>query len=160
MNMPSTRELLQRLQKIEEQENKKNSKLNEETGPAETAIQKGDEQSIKSKDDHSKQVKQDHGEGSSEAPKSYDGNDKSVNTEVNNERKEGSDQAEEEFTGSDKPVSDNFKMNKGSNKTVASAEGADKDFASYRQKIRAAMRGGLVKTIDKPEFQGNKGLNK
>ena len=160
MNAPSTRDLLKRLQKIEEQEFKKGQKLNEESGPAETAIQKGDEQSISSKDDHSAQVKQDHGEGSSEAPQTYDGNDKSVNTDVKNDRKEGSDEAEEEFTGNDKPISDNFKMNKGSNTTVASAEGADKDFASYREKIRAAMRGGLVKPIDKPEFQGNKGLNK
>lgn len=158
MTAPSTRELLKKLQLIEEQESKK-SKLNEESGPSDTAISKGDKIEVTSQDDHSGQVKQDHGQGSSEAPKSYEGNKQSVNADVKNNRKEGSEEAEEEFTGSDKPVSDNFKMKKGSNKTVAAAQDADKDFANYRERIRAAMRGGLVKPIDKPEFKGNKGLN-
>lgn len=158
MTMPSTRDLLKKFRLIEEGNNKK-LKINEEAGPADVAISKGDKIEITSQDGHSGKVKQTYGQGSSEAPKSYDGNDQSVNKDVKNDRKEGSEKAEEKFTGSDKPVSDNFKMKKGSNKTVAAAQDADKDFANYRERIRAAMRGGLVKPIDKPEFKGNKGLN-
>jgi hypothetical protein len=161
MNAPSTRELLKRLQLIEEQENGKGKiSLNEESGPEDTEIKQGSEQKIVSKDDHSSKVKQSYGQGSTEANKSYEGNDKSVNDEVKNSRSEGSEESEEAFTGSDKAISDNFKMKKGSEKTVSASEGASKEFANYREKIRAAMRGGLATPINKPEYTGNTGLNK
>lgn len=159
MSTPSTKDLLKRFQKIEEQERRRKGLLNEE-GPETTNIGSGDEQKIASKDDHSGEVKHDRKQGAENAEESYDGSDKEVETKTGNKREQGSDKAEEEYTGSDKAVSDNFKHSSGSEKTVASAEGASKDFSNYRSRIRAAMRGGVVTPIDKPEFKGNQGLNK
>jgi hypothetical protein len=157
MSTPSTRDLLKRLQKIEESERKT---LKEESGPEATSIQSGEEVKITSKDDHSGQVKHDRKQGAENAEDSYDGSDKEVETKTGNKRDSGSEKAEEEYTGSKEPVSDDFKHSKGSNSSVAAAQDADKDFSNYRSKIRAAMRGGLVTPIDKPEFKGNQGLNK
>ena len=149
MTTPSTRDLLKRLQKIEES-----------AGPESTTIEKGDKQEISSQDDHSKQSNTVRKQGSENAEESYDGSDKEVETKSGNKRKEGSDEAEQEYTGTEEAVSDNFEHTKGSDKTIPAAKGADKNFANYRSQIRAAMRGGIAAPIDKPEFKGNQGLNK
>ncbi len=159
MNIPSTRELLNRFIKIEESEKIKSKSLLESDESGDT-FGNGAEQKITSKDNHSGKVRNERSQGSENSQQSYDGNDKEVDTKTGNERGEGSEKAEQEYTGNDKPVSDNFKFSKGGDKSVAAAKGADKEFSNYRSKIRAAMRGGIATPIDKPEFKGNQGLNK
>ena len=76
-----------------------------------------------------------------------------MDTKTGSKRDSGAEKAEEEFKGSEKAVSDNFKHSKGGKDKVAAAEGADKEFAEFRKRVRKAM--GLSLTDKKNK--GNDG---
>ena len=143
-------------------EAKEHGSLLEDNDPSSTTFQKGEKVEITSQDTNSGKVERASGveQGSEKAPQEFEGNDKDLETKTGSEQKEGAEEAAEEFEGSKKAISDDFKFAKGSDKKVASAEGASKDFGNYREQIRAAMRGGIAQPINKPEFKGNQGLNK
>lgn len=146
MSQPSAKDLLSRLRRIDE------------SGPEDkSGFDKGKEVGPVSQDDHSSPVKTVRKSGADDAPKSYDGNDKGLDAETGNERDPGAEKAPEKFEGSEKAVSDNHKRKDGSKSTVPAAEGAAKEFADFRDRIRNAMYGvGGIKLDDKMN-KGNDG---
>ena len=139
MSTPSAKDMLRRLKKIEEAEKKD---LLNEHGPEDNAgFQSGKDVGFQSKDDHSNPVKRVRDSGVQDAPMSFDGNDKDLDTKTGNERNPGSDESPDEFDADNTPISDNHKRRKGGSGTIPAAEGAAKDFAAFRDKIRTAMFG-------------------
>lgn len=157
MSQPSAKELLARLNKIDENDAKTGKKLNESGPEDNTGFDKGKEVGPSSKDDHSEPVKRVRQSGANEAPRSYDGNDKDLDSKTGNERKPGAENAPEEFEGSEKAISDNHKRKAGGKATVPAAEGAAKEFGAFRERIRSAMYGAGGLSLNDKLNKGNDG---
>lgn len=145
MTAPSNKELLRRFQKIQESD-----------GPeANAGFKTGGDVGIESKDDHSAPVKQVRKPGSDGAEESYDGSDKEVETKTGNKREAGAEKAPEEFEGSEAHATEasNDKRKAGGKDTVPAAQGASKEFAAFRNRIRSAM--GM--SLDDKKNKGNDG---
>jgi hypothetical protein len=139
MEQPSAKELLAKLRLIEEAERKE---LNESGPEDNSGFESGKEVGPTSKDDHSKPVSRVRESGSNNAPTNYNTDSKNIDAKTGNKRQPGSNNAPDKFEGSDKAISDNQKRRKGSGSSVPAAEGAAKDFAAFRERIRTAIYGG------------------
>jgi hypothetical protein len=151
MSVPTNKELMERFAKIQSSEGRV---LNE--GPEDNeGFETGKEASITSKDDHSKPVSRKRESGSAEAPHEYDAKDKKLETEGGNKREAGADKAQNKYEGSDKAANDTTKQERTEKGLGVApvAKGADKEFAKFRDRIRAKM--GL--SLDDKLNKGNDG---
>ena len=131
--------MLRRLKKIEEADKKA---LLSESGPEDNAgFSSGKEIGIVSRDDNSAPVKRVRDSGANDAPQSYDGNDKDLDTKTGNVRDPGAIKSPDEFDADNTPISDNHRRRKGGKGKIPAAEGASKEFSDFRSKIREAMFG-------------------
>lgn len=104
-----------------------------------------------SKDDHSKPVKVIREPGAENAPKKYESDD-DIDSEVKNERKPGVKFAPNKFEGSKDSANKNTDQERKGTSFVV-AKGAEKEFAEFRNKIRAKL--GL--SLDSDLNKGNDG---
>ncbi len=148
MSVPTNKELMERFAKIQASE----SKLIKESPEDNEGFQAGKPAGMLSKDDHSKPVSRKNEPGVKDAPKEYDAKDKKMETDGGNKREAGADKAQDKFEGSDKAAGDTEEKRKGDKKFPA-AEGAEKEFAKFRDRIRAKM--GL--SLDDKLNKGNDG---
>jgi hypothetical protein len=144
MSIPTNKELLEAFRKINE-------------GPEDNeGFQAGKDAGAVSKDTHSKPVTRKTDAGVKDAPKEYTGKSEGkMETDGGNKRDAGADKAPDKFEGSDKSVNDKTdqKKTEGGPAKVAAAEGASKEFSSFRDRIRAKM--GL--SLDDKLNKGNDG---
>jgi hypothetical protein len=148
MSVPTNKELMERFAKIQAAD----TKIIKESPEDNEGFQSGKSAGVLSKDDHSKPVTRKTDSGVKDAPKEYDAKDKKMDTDGGNKRESGADKAPNKFEGSDKPAGETDDKRKGDKKFPA-AEGADKEFSKFRDRIRAKM--GL--SLDDKLNKGNDG---
>ena len=151
MSVPTNKELMERFAKIQASE----SKTLRESPEDNEGFQAGKPAGVVSKDTHSKPVTRKNDAGVKDAPKEYDAKSKELDTKTGTDRKPGVDEAPDKFEGSDKSASDTTKEERTENGIGKApvAKGADKEFAKFRDRIRAKM--GL--SLDDKLNKGNDG---
>jgi len=151
MSVPTNKELMERFAKIQANE----SKTLKESPEDNEGFQAGKPAGVLSKDDHSKPVSRKNDPGVKDAPKEYDAKSKELDTKTGTERKPGAEEAQDKFEGSEKAASDTTKDERTQNGIGKApvAKGADKEFAKFRDRIRAKM--GL--SLDDKLNKGNDG---
>jgi hypothetical protein len=151
MSVPTNKELMERFAKIQAAE----SKTLKESPEDNDGFQAGKPAGVLSKDDHSKPVSRKNDPGVKDAPKEYDAKDKKLDTDGGNKRDAGADKAQDKFEGSEKAASDTTKDERKENALGKApvAKGAEKEFAKFRDRIRAKMGLDLGDKLN----QGNDG---
>jgi len=143
MSVPTNKELMEAFKKINE-------------APEDNdGFSAGKPAGVLSKDDHSKPVSRKTDAGVKDAPKEYDAKSKELDTKTGNKNDDGVEAAPDKFEGTDKAVNDKTKQERTENGIGKApvAKGAEKEFAKFRDRIRAKM--GL--SLDDKLNKGNDG---